>query len=62
MTIKLKKVFAKLFYVITVLFFLLVALDAPQKSNANFTSEMNVISQSESLAALTEFFTNSNYN
>lgn len=55
MTIKLKKVFANLFYVITVLFLALVALDAPQ-------SEMNVISQSEDAVTLTEFFTNSNLN
>ena len=54
MTIKLKKVFANLFYVITVLFFILVALDAPQKSNVD--------SQSDNVAALTEFFTNSNLN
>lgn len=55
MTIKLKKVFANLFYAVTVLFLVLVALDAPQ-------SEMSAISPSESTAALTEFFTNSNLN
>lgn len=54
MTTKLKKVFAKLFYVITVLFFILVALDAPQKSNVDFPSE--------NVATLTDFFTNSNLN
>ena len=62
MTIKLKKVFANLFYVITVLFFILVALNAPQKSNVDLQSDLALASQSEGVAALTEFFTNSNLN
>jgi hypothetical protein len=54
MTIKLKKFFQKIFYVTTVLFLILVALNTPQKSNVDF--------QRENVAALTEKNQNTNLN
>lgn len=55
MTIKPKNVLRNLFYVITAMFFILVALDAPQNSKEDSTNE-------NSVATLTEKNENSNFN
>lgn len=49
-----KTILKNIFHAITILFFILVALDAPQKSNVDFSAE--------NVATLTDFFRNSNLN